>query len=366
MPKYTSRRTDDTNYLYIMYDFETQQNTVLSSLETKKFKHVPNLCVSQTMCSNCMYTPDSPTPCTECGVQEYIYHNSGCVSSLMEYIIIKHNETIERVFNGKPKTYPKFNKIIVIVHNSSGFDAQFILQHIYNSDQFTTPKLIMNGTKIIQIALDRVKFIDSLIYFQKPLCELPKLFGFEGVKGYYPHFFNTPENESYIGNVPEKKSYGYDAMKTDQRKKFDVWYDSLPEDYVFDNRRELVEYCRKDVTILRKACMKFAISFWEENKIDPFIDASTMAGACNKVFRSNYLEEDTIPTNGYRLTENQSKDAIKWMTSLELEQNIEIHHAGSRVNIKYQELVVVTDIMLLRKPFSSTWGVFGMHSTASL
>lgn len=134
-----------------------------------------------------------------------------------------------------------------------------------------------------------------------------------------------------MGAIPAKKFYGYDSMKEDQRKSFDEWYESIPLDYVFDNKKELIEYCRMDVTILRRACVKFVQSFWDQNKIDPFIDAITIAGACNKVYRKSYLEEDTlsiIPANGYRLTDKQSHVALKWLTALELTHGIEIHHAG--------------------------------------
>lgn len=62
-----------------------------------------------------------------------------------------------------------------------------------------------------------------------------------------------------------------------------------------------------------------------------FVDACTIPGACNKVFRSKFLEEDTIgiiPTRGYRLADNQSRIAIKWLCLLEEELGIEIQHAG--------------------------------------
>lgn len=86
-----------------------------------------------------------------------------------------------------------------------------------------------------------------------------------------------------------------------------------------------------DVNILRKACSKFLIDFWVANQIDPFVDGTTIASTCNKVFRSKYLLENTIgvlPPNGYRMAENQSVDAIKWLSYVEFEKNIEIQHAG--------------------------------------
>ena len=33
------------------------------------------------------------------------------------------------------------------------------------------------------------------------------------LKGDFPHLFNTPENQNYIGPIPDKKFYGIDQMK---------------------------------------------------------------------------------------------------------------------------------------------------------
>ncbi|KAF0691466.1 Uncharacterized protein FWK35_00036758, partial [Aphis craccivora] len=40
------------------------------------------------------------------------------------------------------------------------------------------------------------------------LSDFPKTFGLtEAKKGYFPHFFNTPENQSYIGPLPNKSVF---------------------------------------------------------------------------------------------------------------------------------------------------------------
>ena len=135
-------------------------------------------------------------------------YGKNCVDSFMSDLIKKHEEVIDVYVHGEPKKEPKFHKIIVIAHNGSGFDTHFILKYIYRSDKFKSPSIIMNGTKIIQVKIDRVKFIDSLMYFQKPLSELPKMFGFEGCKGYYPYYFNMPCNDIYIGKIPDKNITG--------------------------------------------------------------------------------------------------------------------------------------------------------------
>ena len=51
-------------------------------------------------------------------------------------------------------------------------------------------------------------------------------------------------------------------------------------------------------------------------KVDPFVEACTIASTCLRVFRKNFLVKNTIglmPVKGYRLAENQSRGAIRWL-----------------------------------------------------
>ena len=58
-----------------------------------------------------------------------------------------------------------------------------------------------------------------------PFSDFPKTFGLvELKKGYFPHFFNTKENENYIGPLPSMNMYGYDAMSNEKREDFIKWY----------------------------------------------------------------------------------------------------------------------------------------------
>jgi hypothetical protein len=47
----------------------------------------------------------------------------------------------------------------------------------------------------------------------------------------------------------------------------------------------LEEYCLDDVTVLRQACQIFRKDFMEIGNIDVFLEAVTIASACNKVLR---------------------------------------------------------------------------------
>ena len=56
---------------------------------------------------------------------------------------------------------------------------------------------------------------------------MPKTFDLtELAKGYFPHKFNTDENQNYVGPYPDEKYYGYDDMKTSDKEKFEKWYET--------------------------------------------------------------------------------------------------------------------------------------------
>ncbi|KAG5869865.1 hypothetical protein JTB14_031597 [Gonioctena quinquepunctata] len=119
-------------------------------------------------------------------------------------------------------------------------------------------------------------------------------------------------------------------MKKDERKTFLEWYEKHKnEEFVL--QRELVEYCIADVDILTKACLKFRDQLLTTTNVCPFIEATTIASACNKVFRRNFLNSNSIgviPKNGYRHSDKQSKIALQWLIWEEHCRNIVINHAA--------------------------------------
>lgn len=102
-------------------------------------------------------------------------------------------------------------------------------------------------------------------------------------------------------------------------------------------QRDLVEYCVSDVEILTKACLKFRQQLLETANVCSFTEACTIASACNKVFRRNFLKPNTIciiPKNGYRWRDNQSKIAVQWLVWKEHEHQINIIHAAKQQEIR--------------------------------
>ena len=109
----------------------------------------------------------------------------------------------------------------------------------------------------IEIPKLSIRFIDSLNFLQMPLISFPKTFGMNALKkGYFPHYFNKECSKNYVGPIPSKKHYGYNQRKTDERSKFLKWHEErVSERYVFDFKKEILEYCQSDIDILRRGIM---------------------------------------------------------------------------------------------------------------
>ena len=143
-------------------------------------------------------------------------------------------------------------------------------------------------------------------------------------KGYFPHYFNKECNENYVGPIPSKKHYGYNQMKPGERAKFLKWYDDrISENYVFDFEKEIVDYCRSDVDILRRSLIKFREDFIQLENIDP-LRYITIASVCMTIYRSNYMPKKTIAiVPEYAKTDNFSKMSIMWLNYMSNGANIQ-------------------------------------------
>jgi len=159
-----------------------------------------------------------------------------------------------------------------------------------------------------------------------PLRDFPKTFELnELAKGYFPHKFNTDENQHYVGQYPDKSYYGYEEMKKADREKFEEWYESIGNE-TFDFRNEMSEYCKSDVDILRRGYMKFRELFIEIASIDPF-QYITIASVCQAIYKSKFLPENTIGICDEAQVDTYSVKAIKWLKYISQKENIYIRHA---------------------------------------
>ena len=98
---------------------------------------------------------------------------------------------------------------------------------------------------------------------------------------------------------------------------------------MFNFKEDIATYCRSDVDILRRCCLEFRELFHNVTDIDPF-RTITIASACHKVYRTNYLPKDTIaiiPPMGYAPEIKQSFIAHKWLSYLSENNDVYIQHA---------------------------------------
>ena len=99
----------------------------------------------------------------------------------------------------------------------------------------------------------------TLCFLPFSLASFPKAFELvELKKGFFPHLFNTPENQSYVGPIPPSDTYDPDGMNHDKRQEFLNWHqDQVRRNVEYSLRQEMEEYCISDVKLLKAGCQKF-------------------------------------------------------------------------------------------------------------
>lgn len=230
----------------------------------------------------------------------------------------------------------QFNGYTCIAHNGKSFDNCFVLRWLLENRPTAGVHIIRTGLKIMHLSVKdyKIRFIDSINFFQMPLAKLPKTFGLDQtkmLKGFFPHLFNKKENFGYIGKIPDAKYYCPESMTPDARAEFMAWHEELlNKNYVFDFNKELEQYCIQDVNILRESCIRFRELFLSETNVDPF-SYVTIASCAMGVYKSAFLQPNTIgvvPNDLYKgVHKNYSKSAIQWLEFVQFSTNTRILHA---------------------------------------
>jgi hypothetical protein len=156
-----------------------------------------------------------------------------------------------------------------------------------------------------------IRFVDSFNFFMCRLKDLSKTFDIDTLKGHFPHHFNTEENQTYIGKIPDEEMFGASAMSVEdyisvkhllvdgikscnlEFSGFLPWYRQQKETTDWNFKEELIRYCRADVELLGKAVLKFRKLFLETVDTDPFRYV-TLASLCMSVYRNNFMPEKAI------------------------------------------------------------------------
>ena len=209
-------------------------------------------------------------------------------------------------------------QVIVIFHNFKSYDGMFILQHLYQSHREVSNQVTI-GVKILSLSSDLLTFKDSLCFLPFPLASFPATFGLtELKKGFFPHLFNTLDNQEYVGPMPPVESYDPDGMSQKKKTEFMTWYQQhCQRGYEFHLKQEMEDYCISDVKLLKAGCQKFQAEFYKEAGFKPLEKCLTIASACHRFWRKKLLKPKTIasePVQGWRgATSNQSFKALQWL-----------------------------------------------------
>ena len=146
-----------------------------------------------------MWENQDEGPCPgKCGFREVTFEGADTADKFGSWLITDQH---------------KYSK--VVAHNMKGYDGYFLLEYLI--DQSMRPdKIIYNGSKIMYMTMERglhIRVIDSLNFLPMKVSALPKAFGIKELKkGWFPHHFNTQENQNYVGPYPDPKYYGHDFM----------------------------------------------------------------------------------------------------------------------------------------------------------
>jgi hypothetical protein len=199
--------------------------------------------------------------CARCGKRQHAFWDDP-VGDMLSYLC-------------EPRPWVK--QIVAIAYNAKVFDLQFI------SDRALflkwRPEIIMNGQKIMCVTVEHIKFIHSISYLLFSQHKLAGAFRLSASKSWYTHYFNTKDNQNYVGPIPNICYYSADQMGVAERTEFLEWYKGQTTE-LFDNKRVLKAYCQDDVTVLRQACLVFRREFMAIGNIEVFLDSITIASAC--------------------------------------------------------------------------------------
>jgi hypothetical protein len=222
----------------------------------------------------------------------------------------------------------QFKDQIFVSHYGGHFDLYFVAKYL--NEKSTIVETIYRDSSIMQMVVPvfNIVFKDSYLFIPTKLSAFPSMFGYEGAKTYFPHLFPYSD---YTGSYVDKKFYGCDEMKSDDRAEFIKWYDEKRrQDTQFCYLRDLEVYCQNDVTLLRKACMKFRDMFIEDGHTDPWSEAITLTHACSIVYRKCFMPKETlalIPHMGYSSPKAYSTKGVKWLEYVSHQESIHISHA---------------------------------------
>lgn len=195
----------------------------------------------------------------------------------------------------------KYDSWKVYTHNFSYFDSIFILSTLSKLGKIS---LVMRENKILKLTFKfncnskrdyTLTFMDSLLILPDSLSKLSSSFNIETKKLNFPiHLLTKPGLDiNYAGKVPE-----YTLFPNANTNKFTLNdYNKYCEDYINKNwvfKEKLQEYCSIDTIALYQIIKSFQHQIHKQFSID-ILKFPTLASIAFNIYRSNYLQDNTIP-----------------------------------------------------------------------
>ena len=194
--------------------------------------HRPNLIVAQSICEHC--SVHVPT-CSTCGSQCVLcdkwndggthFDHPPCIDCGQREVVFRGEKTVEKfcswLFSHQHRD------VIAIAHNAHAYNAYFLYNYLLQ--QSIIPNIIFKGSKIMYCHVSsglNIQLLHLLNFLNMPLSQLPKSFELvEKKKGYFPHLYNTQENnmlesKKHLKQLPNPSYYDIDNMHKEAGDKF--------------------------------------------------------------------------------------------------------------------------------------------------
>ena len=197
----------------------------------------------------------------------------------------------------------KYNNHSVYAHNLSKFDGIYLLRVLA---QLGLKKPIIKDGNMIALPINwnlrnnkigTITFKDSLLMLPQSLRSLAKSFNVEE-KSYFPFkFVNNPNiSLDYVGNIPSIDQWNDITQEQ---------FDSLKQEN-WSLREESIKYCVQDCITLHQILVKFNELIFDKWSVN-IIKFSTLPSLAFGIYRTKYMEENTIPKLQGQIFEDISK-----------------------------------------------------------
>ena len=277
---------DDATFRYLFFDFEAMP---------LQATHEVNLVVVLQVCDQCCDSVHHDGQCPQCQDRRKVFRT---VHDFCHWLF-----------------RPEHRNTVAMAHNFMGYDSYPILEWL--CQQGVRPDVVFRGAHLLYLRLPQLNIVfkDSLCFLPMALRKFSKTFDLPEEKGYFPHFFNTPEHQTYVGPYPDLASYGVDTLPQDAAEQLRQWH-AEQWGKTFDFQKELLHYCEQDVILLKRGVMTARRIFQDVTGFDPFQKCITLAATCMRSFRRNFMPPQSIglvPPGGYTPRDVQSWKAKQWL-----------------------------------------------------